>query len=165
MLMFREGKINSRTFWGYQHKQRFAYPQCPITLVVFTHCGDFKEHYPRFWRGSGRQCDLEVTEFYCLSIAPLLLYRNSDINFVSWTALKFTTIKLHHTVPLIHVLTKSSLEFLWHSCRRTETNWWLCKALYLSYLLRISGEYSCLLHSPFLAYFSLFFFWNVRSRR
>jgi len=34
MLVFREGKINSRTFWGYQHKQRFAYPQCPIRLVV-----------------------------------------------------------------------------------------------------------------------------------
>ena len=59
---------------------------------------------------------------------------------------------------LIHVLTKSSLEFLWHSCRRTETNCWLCKALHLSYLLLISGEYSCLLHSPSLAYFSLLLF-------
>ena len=28
-----------------------------------TNRGDRKEHYPRFWRVSGRQRDMEVTEF------------------------------------------------------------------------------------------------------
>jgi len=41
----------------------FRLPPVSYKALGLTHRGNFKEHYPHFWRGSGTQRDLEVTEF------------------------------------------------------------------------------------------------------
>jgi hypothetical protein len=57
------GKIISRTFLRLSTKAVFRLPPVSYKACGLTHRGDFKDHYTCFRRVSGRQRDLEVTEF------------------------------------------------------------------------------------------------------